>query len=202
MLQTFNVLIAKVKVLESRATEPFSEEPDAAMRSNHHFAALLNLKTRYPGQRPRLTIGAVLCTDDEDGDQYLLCLQPKCDSIRLDDVSGFPFMPLETVQGDNTKMSFLLSVERQKGEWEKLGITPKPSELIVRSFQPGSNPPGEVLAVEEGQGEFYFEDVDQNRYRWIAEMKDEHAFRVAGAVASALARPGPNDAEWLRRAAR
>ena len=192
----------KTRVLKSRSTEPFSDNLDAATRSNHHFAALLNLKTRYPGQRRRLTIGTVLYTDDEDGGQYLLCLQPKCDSIRLDDVSGFPFMPLQLIQGDKTKMSFPLAVERQEGEWEKLGITPKPSELIVRSFQPGSNPPGEVLAVEIEQGNFYFKDVDQKRYRWIAEMKDEHAFGVAGTVASALARPGPNDAEWLRRVSR
>ena len=192
----------KVKVLEARAAEPFSDDPDAAIRSDHHFAALLNLKTRHPGQRRRLTIGTVLYADDDDGGQYLLCLQPKCDSIRLDDPSGFPFMPLQIVQDDNTKMSFLLVVERQEGEWEKLGITPKPSELIVRSFEPGSNPAREVLAVEDEQGDFYFKDVGQKRYRWIAEMKDDHAFRVAGAVASALARPGPNDAEWLRRASR
>ena len=190
------------KTLEARGTELFTDCPAAAIRSNDNFAALLNLKTRYPGQRPRLTIGTVLYSEEHDGRQYLLCLQPKCDSIRLDSASGFPFMPLEIVQGDNTKMSFLLAVETQESEWARLGITPKPSELIVRLFKPGSNPPGEVLAVEKEQGTFYFKDVDQKMYRWIAEMKDEHAFRVAGAVASALARPGPNDAEWLRRASR
>ena len=190
------------KGLKDRGTEVFTDSPAAATRSNDNFAALLNLKTRYPGQRPRLTIGAVLCTGKQGRGQYLLCLQPKCDSIRLDSASGFPFMPLEIVQGDDRKISFPLVVEIRKGEWKKLGITPKPSELIVRSFFPGSNPPGEVLATRAESEEFYFEDVEKTRYWWIAEMKDEHAFRVAGAVASALARPGPNDAEWLRRASR
>ena len=190
------------KALESRATEPFSDDGDAAICSNYHFAALLNLKTRYPGQRPRLTIGAILQVEDVDSPQYLLCLQPKCDSIRLGAESGFPFVPLREVVGDDKTTSFLVAVEIRKGEWERLRIIPKPSELIVRSFCPGLNPPGEVLAAEVEDGELYFEGVDKRRYRWITEMKEEHAFRVAGTVASALARPGPNDAEWLRRASR
>ena len=108
-------------------------------------------------------------------------------------------IPLETVQNSNKKeMSLRLVVETGNGEWEELGITPKPSQLVMRSFKPGSNPPGEVLAIEQEPGKFYFEDIDRNRYWWTAEMKDEHALKVAGTVASALARPGPNEAEWIR----
>ena len=192
----------KVKVLKARVTEPFSDDPDAAIRSDYHFAALLNLKTRHPGQRPRLTIGAMLHAEGEDPPQYLLCLQPKCDSIRLASASGFPFISLEMVLDGDKTMSYLMAVEIQKGEWLRLGMIPKPSGLIMRSFCPGVNPPGEVLPTLEENGEFYFKDVKKRVYRWIAEMKEEHAFRVAGAVASELARPGPNDAEWIRRASK
>ena len=192
----------KVKVLKARVTEPFSDDPDAAIRSDYHFAALLNLKTRHPRQRPRLTIGAMLHAEGEDPPQYLLCLQPKCDSIRLASASGFPFISLEMVLDGDKTMSYLTAVEIQKGEWLRLGMIPKPSGLIMRSFCPGVNPPGEVLPTLEENGEFYFKDVKKRVYRWIAEMKEEHAFRVAGAVASELARPGPNDAEWIRRASK
>ena len=185
------------KNLKTRGTEMFTDGRTAAKHSDRHFAALLNLKTRYPGQPPRLTMGAILYKKKDERRQYLLCLQPKCDSIRLDDASGFPLIPLEPVQdGDR----FRLVVETGKDEWERLDITPKPSALIVPSFRPGSNPPGEVLASREESGRFYFEDVNEDRYWWIAEMKDEHALRVAGEVASALARPGVDDAEWLRLA--
>ena len=190
------------KMVEPRATELFSEDVTDVALANHQFAALLNLKTRYPGQPPRLTIGAVLCTEAANGRQFLLCLQPKCDSIRLDCRSRFVFVPLEVADDGGRKVSFPLVVKIQGGEWQQLGIDLRPLELVVRLFCPGVNPPGEILAMEEGPGEFYFKDADGQRYRWIAELKDEHAFRVAGAIASALARPGPNDAEWLRRAGR
>lgn len=199
---THTQYITSKKKLEAHGTELFTDSPTTAKRSNENFAALLNLKTRYPGQRPRLTIGAVLYTEEQDRCQYLLCLQPKCDSIRLKSASGFPFIPLATAQEENRKRSFPLVVEIRTGEWETLGVVPKPSELIMRSFHAGSNPPGEVIAIKDKPGEFYFEDVDKKRYHWVAEMKEEHAFRVAAAVASALARPGPNDAEWLRRSFR
>ncbi len=190
------------KTLKTRGTELFTDCPAAATRSNGNFAALLSSKTRYPGQRPRLTVGTVAYSEEHDNHQYLLCLQPKCDSVRLGAASGFPFLPLAIVKDDERALSYHLAVEIHKGEWETLGIIPKPSELIVCSFEAGPNPPGEVLAAEDERGEFYFEDVVGTRYRWVAEMKEEHAFRVAGAVASALTRPGPNDAEWLRRASR
>ena len=185
--------------LKKRGTEVFTDNAAAAVRSKRNFAALLSLKTRYPGSPPRLTIGVILFTTNGDCRQYLLCLQPKCDSIRLEKTSGFPLIPLVTVQNGNKKeMSLRLVVATGNGQWEELGITPKPSQLVMRSFKPGSNPPGEVLAIEQAPGKFYFEDIDGNRYWWTAEMKDEHALKVAGTVASALARPGPNEAEWIR----
>ena len=189
--------------LRRQAAEPFAENAEAARRSNRRFAALLTLKTRYPGRPPRLSIGSVLHTRDGDRGRYLLCLQPKCDSVRLRGSSGFPFIRLAplTDAGDvSDGMSLRLVVESEDDQWEHFGIEPKPSELTVRFFKPGDNRPGEVGAKEDLDGRFFFEDTDGRRYRWIAQMKDEHALGVAGEVAAALARPGPNDAEWLRRA--
>ena len=97
-------------------------------------------------------------------------------------------------------MPLRLVVESQRDRWEYFGIKPKPSELTVRFFDPGENPAGEVSANENVDGHFFFEATDERRYRWVAQVKDEHALSVAGEVAAALARPGPNDAEWLRRA--
>ena len=189
--------------LRRQAAEPFAEDAEAARWSNRRFAALLRLKTRYPGRPPRLSIGSVLHTREGDQDRYLLCLQPKCDSVRLRGSSGFPFIPLVplTDAGEAREgMSLRLVVESERDRWEHFGIEPKPSELTVRFFHPGETPAGEVSAKEDVDGQFFFEGTDKTRYRWIAQVKDEHALGVAGEVAAALARPGPNDAEWLRRA--
>ena len=189
--------------LQRMATQVFSQDSDGAVRSNRRFGALLNLKTRYPGRAPRLSIGTILSTQEEDADRFLLCLQPKCDSVRHGASAGFPFIPLiplSDVEVNHKGMSLRLVVETQREQWKSLGIVPKPSELTVRSFGPGPNPPGIVVALEEETGKFYFKDVQGHRYQWIAEMKDEHALGIASEVSSALARPGPNDAEWIRRA--
>lgn len=162
---------------------------------DRRFAALLNLKSRYSQRMPRLTLGTILYEIGNDSRHYFLCLQPKCDSIRLTCASGFPMLPLRQVQPGK---SCDIIVEREKDQWEDFKITTKPSKLFIPRFAPGRNPPGEVLAKGESGG-FYFEDVGGVKYWWAAEMKDEHAFRFAGQVASVLARPGPNDAEWLRR---
>ena len=190
--------------LQKQATEPFSENAEAAFHSNRRFAALLCLKTRYPGRPPRLSIGSILHTREGDKDCYFLCLQPKCDSVRLSALSGFPLIPLiplKDVEVNNQGTSLRLILETSKDEWKDFGIKPKPSELSIRCFKPTSDPPGEVVATRMQDGSFFFEDEEGKKYRWMAEMKDEHALGIAGEVASALARPGPNDAEWLRKAA-
>lgn len=189
--------------LRRRAAEPFAKDAEAAAQSNRRFAALLTLKTRYPGRPPRLTIGSILLAHEDGQDRYFLCLQPKCDSVRLLGSSGFPLIPLVSLTdaGDVSKgMSLRLVLADQDDQWMHFGIEPKPSELTMRFFTPGDNRPGEVSANEDQDGSFFFEDADRRQYRWIAELKDEHALRIAGEVAAALARPGPNDAEWLRRA--
>ena len=194
---------ASKKDLRRRSTEPFAEDATTAIQSNRRFAALLNLKTRYPGRPPKLSIGTLLSTQDGDKNQYFLCLQPKCDSVRLSGWSGFPLIPLiplYDVAVGNEGTSLRLVLDTGKDEWQDFGIRLKPSELTVRCFKPDSDLPGEVVATEDDGEGFFFEDSDGTKYRWMSEMKDEHALGVAGEVASALARPGPNDAEWLRRA--
>ena len=190
--------------LGKKATELFAKDAEAALRSNRRFAALLRLKTRYPGRPPRLSIGSILSTREDDEDSYFLCLQPKCDSVRLTGSSGFPLIPLiplEDVEVNNQGTSLRLVLETGKDQWKNFGIKPKPSELSIRCFKPSSDPPGEVVATGMQDGSFFFEDEEGKKYRWMAEMKDDHALGIAGEVASALARPGPNDAEWLRKAA-
>ena len=185
--------------LRDRGAEAFTVNQAEANRSNQQFAALLSLKTRYPGRPPRLTIGTVLGTEGDSDPQYLFCLQPKCDSTRLGDTTGFPLIPLDAAGSDSR---LPLTFDKGQEEWEHFGIKVTPADLIVRRFEPGPNPPGEVLASRDLDGNFYFDDVDGVRYRWLAEMKDEHALRVAAEVANALSRPGPNDSEWLRQAQR
>ena len=183
--------------LEKEATHIFTSDATAATQSNRGFAALLGLKTRYANQQAaRLTLGTIL-SEDSGELNYFLCLQPKCDSVRLKIETGFPLLPLDVKEdvGSNTKFSIV--VQKGSNQWVYLDYVPKPRNLIVAEFRPGPNPPGEVVACE-CTSPAHFRDTAGKVYSFVAEMRDEQALRVAGELATAIARPGPNDSEWLR----
>ena len=185
--------------LRSRSTEAFTNNGETALTANCRYSALLNLKTLYSGLPPRLTQGTVLYRRCGKKRRYMLCIQPKCDSVRCKGDTGFPMVLMEIV--DDPVKRFRLAVETGIDNWVLLDFSDKPSGLIVPYFTPDDQSNGEVVANVRF-GISYFKDVEGNVYRWVAQMKDEHALKISGDVASSLARPGPNDSEWLRLASR
>ena len=186
----------KNKLGES-ATAIFSQDAESARKSNLGFAALLGLKTHYPATVPKLTLGTVVRRKRKSGGwRYLMCLQPKCDAVRLGRETGFPFLRLSISNDEDRFGCVILNPE---GAWIYLDVDQTPSKLKVVSFSPNSGVGGEVLATE-GSGGFCFSDAEGEVYEWVAALKDEHALDVADKVAKKLARPGPNHSEWLRRA--
>ena len=189
----------KWECVAKRATAVFSKDCGDPTNLDHDFAALLGQKTRYRKSEPRLTLGTVICTrkqGDDDG-KYYFCLQPKCDSVRLKSVTAFPLLPLKTRKV--TQEFSLVVKEAETGDWIRLDYDPKPNLLQMTLFEPGSYPPGEVRACSRPGGK-YFRDTSGTEYKWVADIKDEHASAIAVKVGNSLSRPGPNYAEWHRRA--
>ena len=56
-----------------------------------------------------------------------------------------------------------------------------------------------MVVATRRAGRLSIRDDGNVEYRWVAAMKDEHALRIVNELSSNLARPGPNDSEWLRR---
>ncbi len=119
-------------------------------------------------------------------------------SVRLQSATGFPLVRLDKAAANK---EFDLVVQDEGDQWVHLKIPARLACLIIVTFCPGSNPPGEVMASGES-GAYCFRSADGEDYRWIADMKDEHALKAAGNLAAALSRPGPNDSEWQRRSGR
>ena len=186
--------------LGNDATHIFSRDETFADQANRHFAILLGLRSRYSNQQaPRLTLGTILVVENDGETEYFLCLQPKCDSVRLKRTTGFPLLPLKVLSNPSRSTKFSLVIQRDSGQWVYLDYVPKPRNLIVRQFDPSPYPPGEVAACDCGSSP-YFKDTLGKVYSLVAEMKDEQALRVAGEMATAISRPGANDSEWLRLA--
>ena len=189
---------AKWKLVEKHATQIFTETESEAIIANNRFATLLGQKSRYQQLDPLLTLGTIICgPKEEDKDvEYLLCIQPRCDSVRLKSPTAFPLLPLKTRRAGE-KFSLLVEDTRTK-EWVRLDYDPKPRQLRLIIFEPGEYPPGEVRGNGSEEGRT-FRDKEGKVYRWIAEIRDEHALAVVSKVGNSLSRPGINYAEWHRR---
>ena len=184
--------------LRNAATSEFVTEETDPLESDRRFSALLSLNTQYKNSLPRLTLGTVLRRSLHDASEirYFLCLQPKCDSVRLDHPTDFPLLQLEIASGSER---FNLVAKSDPEGWIHLRYDAKATNLTMVTFQPSSDGRREVLEREGGNG-FAFYDAEGSGYTRIAQMKDEHALEVVSQLAASLSRPGPNHAEWLRRA--
>ena len=141
--------------LKKAATEIFTSGTAAARNSDRSFGALLSLKTRYPTMVPKLTLGTILQKETkEEGKKYFLCLQPKCDAVRLKAPTGFPLMPLSKVN-DSQRFSWVIQEQdlEHKDAWVHLHVDPneKPNKLIVPYFSPSANSQGRDIGSGKGR---------------------------------------------------
>lgn len=159
--------------------------------SSQDFAILTHHKSNFltPSYIPYLTLGVVVQKDNE----FFICIQQRCDSVRIeeDEKRNFLFIPL------TEKGSFPIVFKNDAGEYliKKANFS-KCHQLIVKQFAQINR--GIVEAVKEDGG-FYFTSVDGSKFRWILDLKDSHAQRIANKYAAELSRVGLDESEWLRR---
>ena len=145
---------------------------------------------------PRLTLGAIV-KGSKTG--YWVCIQQRCDSVRVDDIRRFLFLPLHI---SDKKFHFITR------DGIKLRLSKKSYHLRTIKFM-GIMGEGTVKAVEvngrlvfepyykNGHGDY---SVDKDEvYEWVLDLKDLHAQRIAHEFATELSRVGLDESEWLRR---
>lgn len=173
------------------------------------FSRLSNLKREdAPRSRfhddwvPILTLGTILRPIVKDGEnhpgnvtpgQLLVCLQPRCDSVRIAPDNGrtFPFLLL-TPDGD--KYRFVL---RSDGEDRTYQGYPYLYNSALFDFAP-KDVAEPFIKAELCDGQFIFTDINGNTFEWVADMKDLQAQNVAGQIGARAASVGYDEHEWLR----
>lgn len=150
------------------------------------LSILMSQRTYY-GDNRHLTLGTII--RETFGDKrYLICLQPTCDSIRLQKQSTFIFCLFQEAKGEKATHV----VGDNKKCFTDLIYKPKSENCVTLIFKPNSK--GFVTASE-----LEFVDHPGSRsYRWIAQMKPKHAQRAAEQFARELSRVGLTESEWLR----
>ncbi|HII81629.1 MAG TPA: hypothetical protein HA261_14865 [Methanosarcina sp.] len=167
-----------------------SEDP---VTLDYKFAMLTSLKNNYGLSKikPILTLGTIVMDADRDPDtrSFWLCIQPRCDSVRLEDKRSFPFLQLKKVEGAGENFDLVI----QNGEYIKLKINYEPYKSKLFEFEPIN--PDQVIRANE---KLIFKGKDRD-FKWVSELKSEHALRVVHKFATNLSRIGLDESEWLRR---
>lgn len=167
--------------------------PTSSDHVNHKFAHLMSSRTYYGNGQRGLTLGTIVLLDSSSGVEYLLCLQPVCDSVRLSTMTGFIFSHLE--QSDNEKSSHV--VFNDLGDPIQLCYRPKVANCRVIPFSP-SKTTGTVVTKNKNGVTYFSNTNSKNKYVWVDQLKTSHAQRAVESYARELSRVGLTESEWLR----
>ncbi len=156
---------------------------------NEEFAILSHHKSNFyrEGYSPKLTLGSIIRPIKSE--MHLLCIQQRCDSVRIasEEKRSFMFLPLEK---QDKKFSFLY--KDKEGNYIQLKEKLNCQDLKTISFKAANN--GIVTADNS-----IFIDAQNNKYEWVLDLKDSYAQKIANKFAAMISRVGIDESEWLRR---
>lgn len=186
-----------------------NEDADQATRLDMEFAMLTSLRTRDKGTEivPMLTLGTIVedITDVNEGSpQYWLCIQPRCDSVRLGgEQRMYPLLPYEVKE---PSQGFELVLRDSNEDFVCLKLIDEPSKCSMIPFKPLPESQHIICATKQEAG-FVFESETsgpkgRKRYKWIADLKYEQAQRSISRFASRMSSVGLDEFEWLRLSAK
>ena len=142
---------------------------------------------------------AVRRCGDSDSEEFLLCMRPRCDSVRMKGPESFLFLPLV----DPRQKTFQLVVRSSlNGPYCQVTVDTDMSRWKMIDFEPDPTARAVVARKKNGAAGYVFTDVCGNRYEWIGELKTEVAHSVGQTLGSTLARIALDKSEWLRRSER
>ena len=162
---------------------------DLRLASAMSFRQVLDQKQR------QLTMGTVIQRAESESEEFLICVTPKCDSVRLKKTTSFLFVPLcNPTHGDQ------IVVPIGENEFRHMSISVKTSGWRIIGFEPDSGQQCVLACSDSSDHTFMFRGVKKcQKYRWIGELKPEFAQSIAQKIAGQLLRIPLNKSEWLRR---
>ncbi|PZP17456.1 MAG: hypothetical protein DI613_23650 [Kocuria rhizophila] len=196
-LQKAGISKSKQGKLVTEATHLFVETLEERRISDQLFSMRMSLRSRYAKPSPVLQLGTIV---EQDG-LYAVCVQPLCDSVRIDGSRMFPLLPLEIVsEGDRIQSDLTVRDSNNPGGYVRLRLVPKPSRILMRDFKSG--PSGAVQVRRYRNVERFSEVKVKGRgksWRWVGDLKADHAQRMVERLSSEFSRVGLEEAESLRQ---
>lgn len=166
-----------------------------AVDLDERLAWIMCFRTIYNEPPPMLWLGSVLTTKDDGDEEHLICMRPRCDSVRLDEETAFVFLPLvQPRRGLETQLVVMVD-----NELKRLGIELVSASLVLRRFKPSDHRGAVVASKQALDDDFLFTDTCNRKYVWQGELKAEYAQRISHTFATNLSRVAVDESEWLRR---
>ncbi len=207
---------AKTKQLVTRGLEAITEFSNSFKKKAFEFlsagfaqpgivgvderlAWIMSFRTLYNAPAPTLWLGSIVTMQQDGKPRHLICMSPRCDSIRLNEETSFIFLPL--VEPENKWGTQL--VIKLGSDFCRMSVLIESASLVLRNFNP-SEGRHEVVGIKRESDDkfeddkFEFADTDGERYEWRGELKAEYAQRIAQNFAAMLSRQAIDESEWLR----
>ncbi|MDE0627304.1 MAG: response regulator receiver domain [Bryobacterales bacterium] len=175
----------------------FSRCPEDGRELDLRLASAMSLRQVLADTERQLSMGTVVQRIGE-APKTLLCVTPKCDSVRLPKRSSFLFVPLSKPESRTPKV-----VVPEGGNGHRLmTISMKPSGWCMADFDPDPDRQCVIAHWNGGDQVHTFKDACGREYRWVGELKQEFAQSIAQAIAERTSRMPLDMSEWLRRSER
>lgn len=172
------------------ATKLFSTIEDTDT-PNYLLAKLIQHKDIFSSKQTthKLSTGTIVKIGQNDIYKYLLCIQQRCDSVRLNEGEqrNFLFLPLKE---GNVGEAVVIDAHKH------LILNKKSYALESYTFSATENETSVI--TQERDGKNVFIDVDNKLFEWVAELKDLFAQHLVALYTAELSRVGIDNSEWIR----
>lgn len=163
------------------------------------LSSIAALPEHHPvdGPAPRLGLGVILGHGESKSKRkYYLCMQPACDSVRLDVNTAFPLIPLRKVKPDTARNFDIVIPDVVNPPLVCLSVgSMKLREMRLVAFAPDPKARA-VRAVHDGvRWEFL---SGEDRFEWLGTVRPLHASRFAATLGSGSSRIGLDEHEFQR----
>lgn len=204
---------AASSLLENGSDEAIFKE---ARRSEYEFSAL-SLLARDSSQRSRrespvLKLGSLLVSEEEQCESLLggeaeeidtappkmisrfwLCIQPLCDSVRLEGNVNFPLVELRLAEKTGSKIDFVVPFG---GDYIPLSLgSTRIRDMRFDVFRAQS--PQRVVAASVQEGRISFESITHS-YDWLGDLRLDKAHKILHGLMTGVGRVGVDEYDVFR----
>lgn len=187
---------SRFSMLSSLARDPAFEGKGSSAPIMQLGVIISDSSTPTPTTRAGLTRGELASAAENAAPaSHWVCLQPLCDSVRIDGPTKFPLLPLRP---GSTNFNYVVEHEGDHIALEHAGL--KISEMELVSFRPDAAL--KVVNATWDGARWVFSSDDGGTYIWRGSLRLDKAHKLLHSVVSTAGRIGIDEYEYLRGAAR